>query len=65
MECLAVTALPEGEDWTYEVKLDGFRAQALCGAAGVSLLSRMGKSFNTQFAGIVISTWPVCVGLQR
>ena len=53
MECLAIGALPEGDDWTYEVKLDGFRAQALCRGAGVSLLSRTGKSFNTQFAPVV------------
>ena len=25
MECLAVTKLPEGPDWTYEIKLDGYR----------------------------------------
>ena len=26
MECKAVTKLPTGPDWTYEVKLDGYRA---------------------------------------
>jgi ATP-dependent DNA ligase len=29
MECLAVTQLPEGADWVYEVKLDGYRAVAV------------------------------------
>ena len=27
MECLAVSALPTGRDWTYEIKLDGYRCQ--------------------------------------
>jgi bifunctional non-homologous end joining protein LigD len=26
MECALVSKLPEGPDWTYEVKLDGYRA---------------------------------------
>ncbi len=26
MECALVSKLPEGSDWTYEVKLDGYRA---------------------------------------
>jgi len=26
MECALVPKLPEGPDWTYEVKLDGYRA---------------------------------------
>ncbi len=53
MECLPVVALPEGADWIYEVKLDGFRAQAIHGPGGVSLLSRRGNSFNAQFPAIV------------
>jgi len=32
MELLAVTRLPEGPEWSYEVKLDGYRAQAIQGA---------------------------------
>ena len=27
MECLAVDRRPEGDDWVYELKMDGFRAQ--------------------------------------
>jgi hypothetical protein len=26
MECLAVRRLPDGVDWAYEIKLDGYRA---------------------------------------
>jgi hypothetical protein len=25
MECMPVTRLPEGEEWSYEIKLDGYR----------------------------------------
>jgi ATP-dependent DNA ligase len=29
MECLPVSALPEGKEWSYEIKLDGFRLEAV------------------------------------
>lgn len=29
MECLPVTTLPAGPEWTYEIKLDGFRLEAV------------------------------------
>jgi ATP-dependent DNA ligase len=29
MECLAVSKLPEGPQWVYEMKLDGYRAVAV------------------------------------
>src|ERR1700744_105979 len=48
MELLAVTRLPEGPEWTYEVKLDGYRAQAIHGAR-LRLLSRRGNDFSAQF----------------
>jgi ATP-dependent DNA ligase len=28
MECALVSRSPEGPDWTYEVKLDGYRARS-------------------------------------
>jgi len=31
MECALVSKLPEGSDWTYEVKLDGYRANLALG----------------------------------
>ena len=49
MELLSVTRLPEGPEWSYEVKLDGYRAQAIHGAR-LRLLSRRGKDFTSQFA---------------
>ena len=44
-----MTRLPEGPDWSYEVKLDGYRAQAIHGVR-LRLLSRRGKDFSSQFA---------------
>jgi hypothetical protein len=29
MECLAVSSIPEGPEWTYEIKLDGFRLEVV------------------------------------
>src|ERR1700761_2111327 len=48
MKLLAVTRLPEGSDWCYEVKLDGYRAQAIRGVR-FRLLSRRGNDFSAQF----------------
>lgn len=48
MELLAVSRLPEGLDWAYEVKLDGYRAQAIH-ERRLQLLSRRGKDFSAQF----------------
>ena len=53
MECKPVERLPEGEGWTYEVKLDGYRAQVIRDADTVRLLSRNGKSLTEQFPGPV------------
>jgi DNA ligase D-like protein (predicted ligase) len=49
MECLPVNRLPEGSEWVYELKLDGYRAQAIRDKNGVHLLSRNGKSFSRKF----------------
>lgn len=43
MECLPVAKIPAGEAWVYELKLDGYRAQAIRDRSGVRLLSRRGK----------------------
>jgi len=29
LECLPVSKLPEGPEWSYEIKLDGFRLSAV------------------------------------
>ena len=49
MECVPVDRLPEGEEWVYELKLDGYRAQAIRGKNGVHLYSKNGKDFSRKF----------------
>src|SRR6266478_5751439 len=53
MECLAASKLPEGSNFVWEVKLDGYRAVAVKSASGVTLFSRRRKSLNRQFPYIV------------
>src|SRR5579864_7746892 len=45
-------ALPTGPDWTYEVKWDGYRAQAIKRLASVTLSSRNMKNITRQFPGV-------------
>jgi DNA ligase D-like protein (predicted ligase) len=52
MECLAVTKLPDGPEWVYEIKLDGYRALAINSNGKLSLYSRRRKSFNRQYQHI-------------
>lgn len=53
MECLPVLKIPEGDAWTYELKLDGFRAQAIRDLRSVRLLSRNGKDFTKKYPVVV------------
>jgi ATP-dependent DNA ligase len=53
MECLAVSRLPEGPRWVWEIKLDGYRAIAVRAKSKSTLFSRNGKSFNKQYPHIV------------
>lgn len=48
-----VPSLPEGPDWVYEVKLDGYRALAIKSKGKVLLRSRNNKDFSTRYPGIV------------
>jgi ATP-dependent DNA ligase len=49
MECLAVTKLPDGPDWVFEIKFDGYRALAINANGKLSLYSRKRKSFSRQY----------------
>ena len=52
MYAQAVTKLPEGNLWSYEAKLDGYRCLAAKYSGGVTLWSRRGNGFTTRFPGI-------------
>lgn len=49
MECLALAEVPEGPEWTYEIKLDGYRVLAVKSAGHLSLYSRRGNDFTARF----------------
>jgi ATP dependent DNA ligase domain len=47
-----VNESPQGQDWLYEVKFDGYRCLAGKDSTGVTLLSRRGNLFTKQFPQI-------------
>jgi ATP-dependent DNA ligase len=49
MECLPVTTIPEGLEWTYEIKLDGFRLQVVRKGSETTLYSRRENVLNARF----------------
>src|SRR5258708_5012386 len=51
MECALVPKPPEGSDWTFEIKLDGYRAIGVKGDQ-IILYSRNRKNFNKRFPEI-------------
>jgi DNA ligase D-like protein (predicted ligase) len=55
MDCLRTRKLPEGEQWVYEVKWDGYRAQAVKDGKYVALYSDAGNSQAEKFPGIVLA----------
>jgi len=52
MDCLPVSKLPEGPEWTYELKLDGYRLEAVRGEKAFTLYSRRRKVLNGRFGYI-------------
>ena len=43
MDCLSVSKLPEGPEWTYEIKLDGYRLEVVR-SAGKRPFIRAGRT---------------------
>jgi ATP-dependent DNA ligase len=59
MECMPVVKIPEGDVWSYELKLDGYRLVAVKTNGSVTLYSRRGAIFpnasNTSFQAWLVS----------
>jgi len=53
MQCLSVAKLPSGPEWTWEIKLDGYRALAVRSGKKVTLYSRLKNSLNIKHPYIV------------
>jgi DNA ligase D-like protein (predicted ligase) len=52
MAARTVRTLPEGDEWTYEVKLDGYRALLMKDGAGVRILSRNRKDMTHAYPSV-------------
>jgi bifunctional non-homologous end joining protein LigD len=55
MMAVSAAILPEGADWSYEVKWDGYRAQAVKHGSVVALASRNLKNITRQFPDVARS----------
>ncbi|MCW5983560.1 MAG: non-homologous end-joining DNA ligase [Bryobacteraceae bacterium] len=53
MLVLRTSSLPEGANWSYQLKLDGYRALAIMTNGEVMLRSRNDKDFNARYPAIV------------
>jgi DNA ligase D-like protein (predicted ligase) len=49
MDCLGVKVLPEGPEWSYEIKLDGYRVEAIKSGRATTLYSRRRNVLNVKF----------------
>jgi DNA ligase D-like protein (predicted ligase) len=49
MDCLPVTKVPEGPEWTYELKLDGYRLEVIRANGRTDLYSRRENLLNKKF----------------
>jgi DNA ligase D-like protein (predicted ligase) len=49
MECLPVSEVPEGPEWTYELKLDGYRLEVVRTQKEITLYSRRRNILNKKF----------------
>src|SRR5262245_4917227 len=53
MLLLLTSKLPEGDQWLYELKLDGYRALAIKRDGSVRLVSRNGNDFGKRYPAIL------------
>src|SRR5438067_153898 len=53
MLLLRTEHLPEGEQWLYELKLDGYRALAIKSGGRVQLRSRNDNDFTVRYPGVL------------
>ncbi len=53
MAAQSVTELPEGPEWVYEVKFDGYRALLLKSGAGIELRSRNNKDLTNAYPSVL------------
>ena len=53
MLLLRTDMLPEGEQWQYEIKYDGYRALAFKVSGKLHLRSRNNKDFSVRYASVV------------
>jgi bifunctional non-homologous end joining protein LigD len=52
MTATVADRVPHGDDWTYEVKFDGYRALAYVHGGDCTLVSRNGNDLTTRFAQV-------------
>lgn len=49
------TTIPEGDDWLYELKYDGYRILSYLEGNGVSLITRDGSDYTSRFQSVAAS----------
>src|SRR5687767_2844528 len=55
MQARLVRSLPEGDDWVYEVKWDGYRVEAIKHGEIVRLISRNKKNLTRDFPDVALA----------
>jgi ATP-dependent DNA ligase len=66
MECLPVLKVPDGPEWTYEIKLDGYRLEVVRTSSETTLYSRRQNVLNRKFHYIAkaLDCLPACTVLD-